>query len=353
MATIKVSNLTFYYDGSFDTIFEDVTFEIDTKWKLGFCGRNGRGKTTFLKLLMGELEYRGFLSSDVRFDYFPFEVKEKAATVLEILSEIAPDAEVWQIQKELSLLALDPDVHFQPFHTLSSGEQTKVLLAGLFLKENHFLLIDEPTNHLDRLARGVVAKYLNRKNGFILVSHDRAFLDACTDHTLSINKTNIEIVKGSFSSWWEQTVRQEQFELAQNEKLNEKIAQMKATASQNKFWAHMLVGEKYDYAGHYRSPGSRESRLRKDAKRKERQVLENIEEKKSLLKNVEAMEDLAIYPLIHAKFQLLDLENISLNNGNRNILKDFELTLMQGDRLAIIGRNGSGKSSLLKLRWRS
>jgi lincosamide and streptogramin A transport system ATP-binding/permease protein len=73
-----------------------------------------------------------------------------------------------------------------------------VLLAALFLKENSFLLIDEPTNHLDLHARKLVSDYLNDKSGFILVSHDRAFLDNCVDHILAINKTNIEIQKGNF-----------------------------------------------------------------------------------------------------------------------------------------------------------
>ena len=71
------------------------------------------------------------------------------------------------------------DVLYRPFETLSNGERTKVLLAALFLNEGHFLLIDEPTNHLDTKARELVSAYLKRKKGFILVSHDRMFLDAC------------------------------------------------------------------------------------------------------------------------------------------------------------------------------
>ena len=76
-----------------------------------------------------------------------------------------------------------------------------MLLAALFLKENSFLLIDEPTNHLDMEGGALVSRYLNTKQGFILVSHDRAFLDACIDHTLSINKTNIVVQKGNFFRW--------------------------------------------------------------------------------------------------------------------------------------------------------
>ena len=348
MATIKVSNLTFYYDGSYDTIFENVSFELDTKWKLGFCGRNGRGKTTFLKLLMGEFEYRGRIASDVHFDYFPFEVRDQTMTVLDLLFEIAPDAHEWQFRKELSLLAVDDDVLYRSFDTLSSGEQTKVLLSGLFLKENHFLLIDEPTNHLDAFARKIVAKYLNGKNGFILVSHDRAFLDICTDHTLSINKTNIEIVKGNFSSWWAQTERQESFELMQDAKLSEEIKHMEKEVSRNKGWANALVGKKYDYAGHFRSPGSREARLRRDAKRKEKHIRENIEDKRKLLRNVETKEALDIHPLDYHDSQLLYLNQVGVKY-DQDIFQGIDLTIEQGDRLAIIGGNGTGKSSLLKL----
>ena len=350
MSTIQVSNLTFYYDGSHEMIFKDVNFEIDTKWKLGFCGRNGRGKTTFLKLLMGEFEYRGCITSDVNFDYFPFEVPNKTSNVLDLLVEIAPDAQEWQMNKELSFLQVHEEVINRPFHTLSSGEQTKVLLVGLFLKAHHFLLIDEPTNHLDVDARRVVAKYLKRKSGFILVSHDRAFLDECTDHTLSINKTNIEIVKGNFSSWWEQTERQERFEFTQNEKLNEEISQMEKQVTRNKHWADALVGKKYAFATDARSPGSREARLRRDAKRKEKQIREHIENKKKLLRNVEVKEALAIHPLEdHSATPLLNLSHVSVRYGHRDVFQNLAFTLNQGERLALMGQNGTGKSSVLKL----
>ena len=201
MSLIRVTNLTFEYEGSYDPIFENVSFQIDTDWKLGFTGRNGRGKTTFLRLLMGQYEYQGTISTSVAFDYFPFEVTDYGMDTLELVEEILPDYEYWKLSRELSLLELEEDVLYRPFGTLSNGEQTKVMLAVLFLRENHFLLIDEPTNHLDLHAREVVSAYLDKKKGFILVSHDRAFLDRCIDHILSINKTNIEIQQGNFSSW--------------------------------------------------------------------------------------------------------------------------------------------------------
>ena len=74
MSLINVSNLTFSYEGSYDNIFENVSFQIDTDWKLGFIGRNGRGKTTFLNLLLGKYAYSGNISSTVKFEYFPYDV---------------------------------------------------------------------------------------------------------------------------------------------------------------------------------------------------------------------------------------------------------------------------------------
>ena len=175
-------NLTFAYNGSYDNIFTDVSFCLDTDWKLGFCGRNGRGKTTFLKLLMGQYEYSGTISASLDVEYFPYHIADPTQKTFDILAAIAPDAPLWKIQRELSLLSVAEDALTRPFATLSNGEQTKALLAGLFLRENSFLLIDEPTNHLDVMGRETVSRYLYGKSGYILVSHDRVFLDECVDH---------------------------------------------------------------------------------------------------------------------------------------------------------------------------
>ena len=163
MSVIKVENLTFSYDTSCDKIFDDVSFQIDTNWKLGFTGRNGRGKTTFLKLLLGKYEYRGRILSSVQFDYFPYEIKDKNLRTEEVLREVCPMAENWEFMRELSYLSMGEETLEKPFALLSQGEQTKALLAALFLNEGHFLLIDEPTNHLDIEAREQVSNYLKRK----------------------------------------------------------------------------------------------------------------------------------------------------------------------------------------------
>lgn len=93
MSMIKIENLTFSYPTSYDNVFENVSFQVDTDWKLGFVGRNGRGKTTFLNLLLGKYEYSGKILSSVQFDYFPYPVSDKNRITEDILQEICPLAE--------------------------------------------------------------------------------------------------------------------------------------------------------------------------------------------------------------------------------------------------------------------
>ena len=354
MSLINVTNLTFGYDGSYDNIFENVSFQIDTDWKLGFTGRNGRGKTTFLNLLLGKYEYRGTIAAKTNFEYFPFAVTEPENHTIDIIETIYPDYELWQVMRELSLLQVDEDVLYRPFATLSNGEQTKVLLAALFLKENSFLLIDEPTNHLDMEARKVVSDYLKSKRGFILVSHDRAFLDNCIDHILSINKTNIEIQKGSFSSWWANKQRQDHFELAENEKLHKDIARLQAAAKRTSAWSEQVEKTKFGTRDSGLRPdrgyiGHKAAKMMQRSKSIETRQQTAIEEKSKLLKNIESADKLKIVQADFYTGRLVELQQVSIFYGEKQACQDVSFTIEQGDRVALYGKNGSGKSSLLKL----
>lgn len=99
MSMIQITNLTFGYDGSPATIFDSVSFLIDTDWKLGFTGRNGRGKTTFLNLLLGKYEYSGTISASVAFAYFPFTVDQPGRTTRDILMAISENAQAWEFER--------------------------------------------------------------------------------------------------------------------------------------------------------------------------------------------------------------------------------------------------------------
>ncbi|MNH89633.1 putative ABC transporter ATP-binding protein YjjK [compost metagenome] len=354
MSLVQVNHLTFAYDGSYDNIFEDVSFNIDTDWKLGFTGRNGRGKTTLLNLLMGKYEYQGTISAQVQFEYFPFTVQNKEQNTLDVVEEIYPDYVHWELMRELNLLQVPEDALYRPFDSLSQGEQTKVMLAALFLKENQFLLIDEPTNHLDMEARDLVSQYLNMKSGFILVSHDRAFLDNCVDHVLSINKTDIEIQKGNFSEWWERKERQDNYELAENEKLKKDIKRLSQAAERTSTWSHEVEktkngtrnsGSKVDkgYVGH------KAAKMMKRSKNLENRQQAAIEEKSSLLKNLENSDSLKLSQLSYHKSQIAELGHVSVFYGDKMVCSDVSFTIEKGDRIALSGKNGSGKSSILKL----
>lgn len=357
MSMINVSNLSFSYDGSWDNIFDNVSFTIDTNWKLGFIGRNGRGKTTFLNLLMGKYEYDGQIKADVNFDYFPFEVKNKKLNSYEIAKLINPEFEVdyegWRLEREVSLLEIDDEILTRPFETLSKGEQTKVLLAILFLKENNFLLIDEPTNHLDVSAREAVAKYLKSKKSFILVSHDRKFLDACIDHVLSINRSNIEVQQGNFSSWWENKTRQDNFELSENEKLKKDISRLEKSARQSANWANQTEASKYNIRGDLLQDkgyiGHKAAKMMKRSIAAQNRKEQAIEEKSKLLKNIETMEELKLNPLEFRGNRLIEANGLSIFYGDNILFEDLNFYVESGDRVQLAGKNGCGKSSIIKL----
>ena len=354
MSLINVANLTFAYEGSYDNIFENVSFQIDTDWKLGFTGRNGRGKTTFLNLLLGKYEYSGSISANVTFEYFPYEVQEQSNFTMDVIKEISPNSEDWEIVKELSLLDMDYDTLYRQFYTLSKGEQTKALLAAMFLKEKSFLLIDEPTNHLDAEARQKLSDYLKKKKGFILISHDRSFLDNCIDHILSINKTNIEIQKGNFSSWWSNKELQDRYELAENEKLKRDITRLSSAAKRTSTWSDSVESSKYGttnsgskldrgYVGH------KAAKMMKRAKNIESRQQNMIEEKSKLLKNIESNESLKLAPSSFHDKRLVELTDVAIKYDDKIVCEGISFTIEQGEKIAVQGKNGSGKSSILKL----
>lgn len=295
MALIQITDLTFAYPGSFDNVFEHVSFQFDTDWRLGLTGRNGRGKTTLLRLLQGQYPHQGTITAPGGFEYFPYPVPDASLTPLELLERSFPDVPEWRFRRELAPLAVADDVLYRPFSTLSGGEQAKLLLALLFAREGRYLLIDEPTNHLDETGRALVSRYLAKKSGFLLVSHDRAFLDGCVDHILSIGRSSIEVQRGNFSSWYENKQRQDAFELAQNAQLKKEIGRLKQAARQSRAWADKVENTKIgphsakvtgeaDAMGGRAYIGEQSRRMQQRRKNLERRQNAAIEEKSALLK---------------------------------------------------------------------
>lgn len=258
------------------------------------------------------------------------------------------------IEKEIRKLNVDASVLRRPFGTLSMGERTKVMIAALFLKKNNFLLIDEPTNHLDADGRQCMAQYLRSKKGFILVSHDRYFLDTTIDHVLSINRCNIEVQHGNFTSWQENKNRQDQFEIDQNHKLVKDIVRLEESSKRTAGWSDKVEKTKYNtpvaglrpdrgYIGH------KSAKMMKRAKAIEARREKSVNEKKKLLKNIERSDRLKIHAEEYFRDTLINVDDLTVAYGGRIVLNGLSFTVNSGDRVALRGINGSGKSTVLKL----
>lgn len=322
--------------------------------EIRFNWQNGKGKTTFLKLLLGQYKYEGTITKNVSLDYFPFEVKDKEKMAIEVIQEITPNVEDWEIIKEWNLLNAKVEILYQNFNLLSGGEQVKVLLVSLFLKGNNFVLIDEPTNHLDKETKENLIEYLNRKKGFIVVSHDRNFLNQVVNHILSINNTDITVQKGNFSTWQENKDRQDDFELKQNEKLVKDINRLEIASKNTANWSNKVEQSKYHTTNSGSSidrgyVGHKSAKMMKKSKVLQKRIEQSIEQKTSLLNNIEKNDSLKIIPLESRKNPLIIAKDLQVQYQNKPIFNKVSFEIANGDRIALVGKNGMGKSSILKL----
>lgn len=351
---LNVRNLSFTYEGSYTPVFDHVTFHVDTAWRLGLIARNGRGKTTLLKLMQGLHPYAGAIDMPLTPVYFPFPVEDPELLTLFVMQQAAPDSEDWQLLREANLLRLDEDALYRPFSTLSRGEQTKALLAALFSREDVYPLIDEPTNHLDAHGRELVADYLRRKDGFLLVSHDRAFLNRCIDHVLSLNKSDIWVMQGDYDAWENRLNQQNDYEQARNETLKKDIKRLEASARKAAEWSAASEKGKYHVPESVAAVtdrgyvGARSAAMMKRSMNTLRRRERALEEKTSLLHNVEKVGDLKLQCLPHPKNTLISVQDGCVRYGDRTVAKHITFDLRQGDRVALTGPNGAGKSSILK-----
>lgn len=355
MSTIQITHLTFAYPGQ-DNLFTNQNLTFDSSWKLGLTGRNGRGKTTLLNLIRGELSGQGSITMPLTPLYFPQPVKDPTKEAWVVATE-ASTAELWEIQRELSLMHADDDLLYRPYESLSGGEQTKVLLAVTFASQTGFPLLDEPTNHLDIRGRDQIAAYLKQaQQGFIVISHDRHFLDVATDHTLTIEKQQLVLTQGNYSAYAQAKQLKDQSEYAEQAKLRRDIDRLKQTAASKRQWSHSRETDKYGNPHKKGSGavydtgfiGARSARVMQKAKNLEHRMDKAITDKKSLLQNVEFVDPLTMNYQPNHHETLLWVRNVQLSyDGQPLFSKPISFELNRGNRLALIGPNGSGKSSLI------
>ncbi len=373
MIDISISDLTKEFEvGS--KILDGLSFQIDQGERVGLLGKNGAGKTTFLRILTGTLDYDdgqvivapgkalGLISQipvypseytveDVLGTAFAklhameaemIDLTERMAhssdtAVLRRYGELSEQFEVrggydtaTELGKVCNGLDIPQEMRRQLFSDLSGGEKTRVNLARLILEDTDILLLDEPTNHLDLHATEWLEEYLSRYKGTVLaISHDRWFLDRVVKRIIEIEHGKAQFYEGNYSFYAVEKERRYQEQLKQYEKEQAKIGQLQAAADNLHLWAFMGADKLHKRAF---SMEKRIDRLRKtDRPTKERQLDVRFGER-------EFHGDEAIV-----------IKGLSKSFEGRTLFTDVDLLAEGGERIALLGDNGTGKSTLIKM----
>ena len=327
---IQVSKLTKCFGERI--LFEDVTFNLIAGEKLGLVGRNGSGKSTLFKLLLGDDHPdEGTISSPkgYRIGHLAQHLTFTEPTVLKEACLGLPEHERdEEYRGEIILNGLgfsEEDIHRSPSE-FSGGFQIRINLAKLLLSEPNLLLLDEPTNYLDIISMRWLTEFLREWRGeMILISHDRLFMDSVTTHTMFIHRGSIRKVKGSTTKLYEQ--------VAQDEQNYEKsrIAEEKKRKELEEFIAR------------FRAQAAKAALVQSKIK-----MLEKLGQKEELDSIYEL--DFRFNPAAFPGKQMGDVRELSFSYPNGpKLIEDLSLNINKGDRIAVIGKNGRGKSTFLKL----
>ncbi|MCD8160029.1 MAG: ABC-F family ATP-binding cassette domain-containing protein [Clostridiales bacterium] len=375
MIDISVNNLTKSF-----TVGEDVlrglTFHVGSGERVGLLGKNGCGKTTLFKILTGEYDYdegEVFLAPGKRMglisqipiypaDYTVDDVLDSAFTRVHKMERemesltakmAAGDSSKETLQRYDSLsaafqlaggydldvqigkvsngLGISPAMRRQPFSELSGGEKTRVNLGRLILEDTDILLLDEPTNHLDLHAVEWLEGYLDSFKGTVLaISHDRYFLDRVVKRIVEIQDGRAEFYSGNYSFYVEEKERRYQERLRQYEKEQAKVAQLTEAAEKMKLWA-FLGNDKL-----YKRAFSMEKRMEK---------LQTVE--KPVGK--ERAMTMGFTSLDFQGDEVFTVDGLKKSYEDRTLFDHISLSVTGGERIALLGDNGTGKTTFLKL----
>ena len=355
-------------------ILDGLSFTVTAGERVGILGHNGCGKTTLFRILVGELRPdegevmiapskrlglisqipvypEGWTTEQVLKDahrhlYRIAERMEELSLEMERDSSRALLAEYDRLQEDFRRLGgydmdtdrsrvangldISPSMLHQSFDSLSGGEKTRVNLARLILEDTDILLLDEPTNHLDLHATEWLEDDLLGFQGTILViSHDRYFLDRVVQRSIEIDEGKAEFYSGNYSFYVEERQRRFEEKLKKYEKDQAKIEQLTRAAEQMHLWAFMGNDKLHKRAF------SMEKRIEKLSQSEKPQEQKKLNVK---FKQREFNGD-----------EVLVMEDVSKGFGDRQLFSGLALTVTGGERIALIGDNGTGKSTLVKL----
>ena len=373
MIEISVSGLVKEFEvGS--RILDGLTFQVDTGERVGLLGKNGSGKTTLFRILTGEVDWdegevmlapgrrlglisqipvypAGYTVEDVLDTAFA-RLRQMERELEDLTIQMSEDTDPALLRRYDSLtaafeagggydaqtqknkvcngLSIPQTMREQQFDDLSGGEKTRVNLARLILEDTDVLLLDEPTNHLDLHAVEWLEEYLSRFKGTVLaISHDRYFLDRVVNRVIEIQDGKAEFYEGNYTFYAVEKERRYEEKLRQYEKEQAKIQQLEKSAEQLRVWAYSGMDKTFRRA---KSMEKRIERMRTmDKPTRDRKLEVGFGQR-------EFRGD-----------EVLTAKGLSKGYGDKNLFHDLDLEIIGGERIGLIGDNGTGKSTLIKL----
>ncbi len=374
MIEIQVNSLVKSFEVGHN-VLDGLTFQIDQGERVGLLGRNGAGKTTLFRILTQELEPdegrvsvgqgrrlglisqipvypAGYTVEDVlrsafaRLESLAKEIEalegrmaagETDPALLRRYGSLAERFEVFggydtdvAVNKIANGLSISQEQRQQLFDSLSGGEKTRVNLGRLILEDTDILLLDEPTNHLDLHATEWLEEYIRGFRGTVVaISHDRYFLDRVVTRVIEIENGRAEFYSGNYSFYAVEKERRYQERLKQYQKEQAKIEQLEKAAEQLRLWAFMGMDKTY---------------------RRAVNIERRIERMRTTAKPTKARKMDARFST--AEFhgdELLGIRNLAKSYGDKHLFDSITLKIEGGERIALIGDNGTGKSTLIKM----
>jgi len=327
---INVENLTKSFGGH--TLFEDISFRLNPKERIGIVGRNGHGKTTLFKLIAGdELPDSGSISipKNYRISYVRQELNFTRDTALKEcmtgLSEEERD-HYWKVEKILAGLGFSKEDFKRHPSEFSGGFQVRLNLAKALASDPDLLLLDEPTNYLDITSIRWIERFLlNWPHEVMLITHNRSFMDNLVTHIIGINRKKLRKIVGDTGKYYNQIAQEE--EIYEKTRLKDERRQKEIKLFITRFRAKARLANMV------------QSRVKTLAKTEKREKLEKIK----------TLDFSFRYSPFPAK-QVLNTQNLSFSyDSTMPVIKKFDITIGAGDRICVVGKNGKGKTTLLKL----
>ncbi len=364
---LSVTNLTMQYGPH--VLFENVNLSFDPNKRYGIVGANGSGKSTLLRLFAGEerpVEGDVLVPKDIRLgvlqqDHFRYEacrvieavlqgkpklwkaLEEKEQLLAKDTTDVAIGNRLGELEETiadqdgynaesfaaelLSGLGIAEEQHWGPMTALSGGFKLRVLLAQVLFQEPDVLLLDEPTNHLDIVSIYWLEQFL--KNTFqgtlLLISHDRDFINAVSTYIADVDYDTIQIYKGNF----------DQFMAAKDLAMEQKLKEIENVEKK--------IAEKQAFVDRFRYKASKARQAQSRVKQIEKMEIPDVKRSSRVAPHLKFVQKRP------SGKEVLNVKEVGKSYGGRQVLKDVDLTVFRGDKLAIIGPNGIGKSTLLKI----